>query len=129
DAEAQTLALAVAQEHGLSEAALETLAARAAGNPLFLRELVFAAQHGAAEDLPESVETLLTTRIDTLEPADRMLLRYASVVGPSFDLDLLGEIMSGEIDDAAEPARWSRLGELVLPAGDGAFAFRHDLMR
>jgi tetratricopeptide (TPR) repeat protein len=58
-----------------------------------------------------------------------MLVRYASVVGPSFDLELLGDVLSGEIADAGDPERWSRLGELVVPLGDGAFAFRHDLMR
>ena len=89
DGDAETLAFAVAQEHALSTDAVATLAERAGGNPLFLRELVFAAQHGAPEDVPESVETLLTTRIDTLDPSDRMLLRYAAVVGPSFELALL----------------------------------------
>ena len=49
---------------------------------------------------PENVESLLTTRIDTLEPADRMLLRYAAVVGPTFELDLLGEILAEEIPGA-----------------------------
>jgi hypothetical protein len=38
--------------------------------------------------LPETIESLLTNRIDALDPVDRLLLRRASVVGPSFDLDL-----------------------------------------
>jgi class 3 adenylate cyclase/tetratricopeptide (TPR) repeat protein len=129
DTDAKSFALAVAQEHALSTDAVESLAGRAGGNPLFLRELVFAARHGAPEDLPESVETLLTTRIDTLEPADRMLLRYASVVGPSFELELLAEILSGEIAGADDAVRWDGLGEFVVPIREGSLAFRHDLMR
>ena len=43
--------------------------------------------------MPETVETLLTSRIDRLDPADRLLLRYASVIGPRFDLGLLDEIL------------------------------------
>ncbi len=129
DDDAEAFALAVAQEHALSTDTVETLAGRAGGNPLFLRELVFAARHGAPEDVPESIETLLTTRIDTLEPADRMLLRYASVVGPTFELALLEEILDGEIEGAGDETRWDRLGEFVVPGSQGALAFRHDLMR
>ncbi len=81
-AAAEQLAVAVASQFALSVDAVEALAERSGGNPLFVRELVFAAQAGASlDELPETVESLLTTRIDTLEPANRMLLRYASVVG------------------------------------------------
>ena len=126
---AMQLALAVAAEHALSEEAVEDIAFRAAGNPLFLRELVVAARTGDTGDLPESVETLLTTRIDTLAPADRMLLRYAAVVGPVFRLDLVGEILAEEVPEAYDPERWEALGELVQEADDGELAFRHDLLR
>ena len=82
-----------------------------------------------ARELPETVESLLTTRIDTLEPADRMLLRYASVVGPTFELDLLGEILADEIPEAGHPERWGPLSEFIVPADGDALAFRHDLVR
>ncbi len=83
---------------------------------------MFAAQHGDdPRELPETVESLLTTRIDTLDPADRMLLRYAAVVGPTFELDLLGEILADEIPDAGHPERWAYLGEFIVPGrGRGA---------
>jgi class 3 adenylate cyclase/tetratricopeptide (TPR) repeat protein len=127
---AAQLALAVAAEHALTEQEVEDIAFRAAGNPLFLRELVSAARAGGeAGDLPESVETLLTTRIDTLAPADRMLLRYAAVVGPTFGLDLVGEILGDEVAGAEDPERWEGLSEFFQPAGDGGFSFRHDLLR
>jgi class 3 adenylate cyclase/tetratricopeptide (TPR) repeat protein len=129
DESAESFALAVAQEHALSTEAIESLAARAGGNPFFLRELVFAARHGAPEELPESVETLLTTRIDTMAPIDRMLLRYASVVGPAFRLELLGAILGDEVDGAGDPSRWDTLGEFVVPLEEGVLAFRHDLVR
>ncbi len=67
----------------LSDAALAALTERAGGNPLFMRELVVAP--AGAEALPETVETLITSRIDTLDPGDRLLLRYASVIGARFD--------------------------------------------
>ncbi|HYZ20268.1 MAG TPA: tetratricopeptide repeat protein, partial [Gaiellaceae bacterium] len=126
---ATALALAVAAEHALSEEALEDIAFRAAGNPLFLRELVAAARAGDTGELPESVETLLTTRIDTLAPVDRMLLRYAAVVGPVFRLDLVGEILADDVPEADDLGRWEALGEFVQTADDGELAFRHDLLR
>jgi class 3 adenylate cyclase/tetratricopeptide (TPR) repeat protein len=126
---ATQLALAVAAEHALSEEAVEDIAFRAAGNPLFLRELVAAARAGDTGDLPESVETLLTTRIDTLAPADRMLLRYAAVVGPVFRLDLVGEILADEVPEAGDLERWEALAEFVQEADEGELAFRHDLLR
>jgi tetratricopeptide (TPR) repeat protein len=126
---ATELALAVAAEHALSEEAVEDIAFRAAGNPLFLRELVAAARADETGDLPESVETLLTTRIDTLAPGDRMLLRYAAVVGPVFRLDLVGEILADEVPEADDPERWEALAEFVQQADDRELAFRHDLLR
>jgi tetratricopeptide (TPR) repeat protein len=126
---ATELALAVAAEHALSAEAVEDIAFRAAGNPLFLRELVAASRTDDAGDLPESVETLLTTRIDTLAPPDRMLLRYAAVVGPVFRLDLVGEILADEVPEASDPERWEALAEFVQQADEGELAFRHDLLR
>ena len=118
----------MADEVALSSETLAALTERSGGNPLFVRELVIAARAGdRLETLPESVESLLTTRIDTLDPENRMLLRYAAVVGPTFELDFLGEILEDEIPDAGDPARWEWLREFVGYAGDMTYAFRHDL--
>ena len=69
---ASSLTLGIAAEFALSQDDVQRLVARAGGNPLFVRELVTAARAGQAIDtLPDTVESLLTTRIDTLDPADR----------------------------------------------------------
>ena len=121
---ARELALAAAGETTLSDAQLEALTARAAGNPLFIRELAVAPADGDA--LPETVELLLTSRIDTLEPADRLLLRHASVIGRTFSLDLLEAISSAE---AGDPDQWTRLADFVEWSGPEQLTFRHDLVR
>ena len=124
------LALSVAEEFALPTETVNALIERSGGNPLFVRELVGAAVRGEHfETLPESVESLLTTRIDTLQPANRMLLRYAAVVGPTFDVDFLGAILADQMPDAGDSSRWASLSEFVGRAGDGIFAFRHDLIR
>jgi class 3 adenylate cyclase/tetratricopeptide (TPR) repeat protein len=124
------LALILAEDFALSTEKVDALSERSGGNPLFVQELVSAAQQGEhLETLPESVESLLTARIDTLEPADRMLLRYAAVVGPTFELDLLGTLLDDELPDAGDAARWETLREFVHSSGEGSFTFRHDLVR
>jgi class 3 adenylate cyclase/tetratricopeptide (TPR) repeat protein len=128
--QAASLALAAAGDLALSELQLETLTERAGGNPLFVRELVGASRAGAGTDvLPETVETLLTSRIDRLDPADRLLLRYASVVGPRFDVDLLDEILVDEPVEPGDLERWQRLSEFVERETSEALRFRHDLFR
>ncbi|MFL5961585.1 MAG: tetratricopeptide repeat protein [Gaiellaceae bacterium] len=125
EGDARTLALAAAGDEALSEEQLEELAERSGGNPLFLRELVAAPQLEAG--LPESLETLLTTRIDTLSPEDRLLLRHAAVIGRSFELDLLAEIQTEE--KGADPNRWLRLAEFVEWQDGSTLRFSHDLVR
>lgn len=122
--DARELALVAAGDTALSEADLEALTERAAGNPLFIREL--AVSSNASESLPETIESLLTNRIDTLQPADRLLVRHASVIGPSFDLDLLAETLP---DEATDPEQWERLADFVEWEGPARLRFRHDLVR
>jgi class 3 adenylate cyclase/tetratricopeptide (TPR) repeat protein len=122
--DARALALAAAGDTVLSEEQLAAVTERAAGNPLFVRELAAApAEDGA---LPETVESLLAARIDTLDPSDRLLLRHASVIGASFDLDLLFEILPDEVGD---PELWARLAEFVEWDDASVLRFRHELVR
>ena len=128
--EAAQLALAAAGDLALSQHELEALVAHAAGNPLFVGELAAAARAGGSvEDLPDSVESLITARIDRLDPGDRLLLRYASVVGPSFDLGLIGEIAADGHTDPEDLDAWRRLGEFLRFETSETLSFRHDLFR
>jgi class 3 adenylate cyclase/tetratricopeptide (TPR) repeat protein len=127
---AQALALAAAGELPLSGEALEAVGERSGGNPLFVRELVTAARAaGSVDALPETVETLITTRIDTLAPEDRFLLRNAAVLGAHFELDLIAEVVAEELDGVDELDRWERLSEFVTWEGAGELRFVHDLFR
>ena len=123
------LALAAAGGSPLSDADLGTIIGRAAGNPLFARELAgIAAERGAMESLPDRLESLLASRIDRLDGQRRALLRRAAVLGPTVDLELLGEILSGD-DVARDLEAWSDLDEFVTWVDPTRLQFRHDLMR
>jgi tetratricopeptide (TPR) repeat protein len=111
--------------------------ARAAGNPLFLRELVaglrtaaVAARSGSTE-LLDSIEGVIAARIDRLAPPDRSLLRAAAVLGMTVDPDLLGELLGADAPAAAIAARLgaSGLGGFLHPDAAGLLRFRQQLVR
>jgi class 3 adenylate cyclase/tetratricopeptide (TPR) repeat protein len=57
---------------------------RAQGNPMFLHELIAAVSEDESGELPESIEALVSARIDRLQPEDRNTLRQLSVLGSGF---------------------------------------------
>jgi class 3 adenylate cyclase/tetratricopeptide (TPR) repeat protein len=129
--EAKALVQAAAGERRLSDDELEAIAQRGGGNPLFLQELASPEEGEQVEQLPETVESLVATRIDRLAPADRALLRWASVFGVSFSGSLIADVLEGDATVAAASEAWDRLGEFVErdPEVAGAFRFRHSLIR
>ncbi|MDJ0960329.1 MAG: tetratricopeptide repeat protein [Acidimicrobiia bacterium] len=120
------LATRALEDHPLLDRELERLVERSGGNPLFLIELVSTATTEGA-DLPDSVEGLVMTRIDRLEPAQRQMLRYASVVGASFDLTLLCAAVSDLLPEAGSPEAWKALHEFVVPRSSGHYRFRQEV--
>jgi class 3 adenylate cyclase/tetratricopeptide (TPR) repeat protein len=127
---ARILAAAAAGDSALAADALTLLAERSGGNPLFVRELVAASRDaGDLETLPDRVESVILSRIDTLAPEDRFLLRNASVLGQRFELDLVAEILEPELKGVDDLGRWDRLAEFVAWEGSGALSFVHDLFR
>jgi class 3 adenylate cyclase len=62
---------------------------RAAGNPLFLEQLLRNAEERGDEEIPASIQSLVLARIDRLLPADKHALQAASVTGQRFTLELL----------------------------------------
>lgn len=130
--DAKTLALAAAGDRRLTDDELAALMERGAGNPLFLQKLASVGEQAdEAEELPESVEALVATRIDQLAPGDRALLRWASVLGVSFSGALIVDVLEDDPQVGAASEAWDRLGEFVErdPDVPGAFRFRHALIR
>jgi class 3 adenylate cyclase/tetratricopeptide (TPR) repeat protein len=113
----------------LTPADIESLTARAGGNPLFLRGLVLAASTGAAVDsLPETVEALITSQIDRLPPDERTVLRFASVLGVEFHEDELRALLHGHPLPTGHGAL-RRLSYFIRSAGHGRYRFDHRLIR
>jgi class 3 adenylate cyclase/tetratricopeptide (TPR) repeat protein len=128
--DAKTLIRAAAGERSLSDEELAAIFDRGAGNPLFLQELASPEGEGE-EQMPDTVESLVATRIDRLAPGDRALLRWASVLGVSFSGSLIAAVLEVDSTSEADAEAWDRLAEFVErdPDVPGAFRFRHALIR
>jgi class 3 adenylate cyclase/tetratricopeptide (TPR) repeat protein len=126
DEAAMALANRALEDHPMLDRDVARIIERAGGNPLFLIELLEAARSEGGE-LPDSVEGLVMTRIDRLEPAQRQMLRYASVVGASFDLTLLCAAIGDVLPQATSPEAWKALKEFVVPRSSGLYRFRQEV--
>ncbi len=111
---------------GLVPGAAQQLVKRAGGNPLFLRELLLVATSRSLDDLPESIEAVVSTTIDTLPARDRDLLRRAAVLGTRFPLQILASTLGTTGADLQ--SRLVPLRSFLVPEGT-TVAFSHRLLR
>lgn len=115
--------------------AQERLEATAAGNPLFVEEMLALIGESVGRDLavPPTIQALLAARLDQLRTEDRTVLECGSIEGQSFhrgtvqvmapqERDVSGRLMTLVRQDLLRPDR------AVLP-GEEAFRFRHLLIR
>ncbi|HTR84252.1 MAG TPA: adenylate/guanylate cyclase domain-containing protein [Reyranella sp.] len=121
---------------------------RAAGNPFFAEELVRALiENGAlggepgaytATDrtqdapLPETVQSVLSSRIDHLDEPDKLLLQAAATIGREFPLAVAAEVAASPEVRARESLHRLLGAEMVYERPDlqrDAFAFRHPLVQ
>ncbi len=108
---------------------LEAILERAEGLPLFLEEIVRAVrQAGGTESLPDSLDAIVSAQIDGLAPLARRLLRFASVLGRSFRVDTLNDLVADE-QVALDAATQSQLAGFLEFDGSDRMRFRHALLR
>jgi class 3 adenylate cyclase/tetratricopeptide (TPR) repeat protein len=144
----------VAQLLGATDVADEVhgyVAQSAEGNPLFLEELLrmlvdeghlrpsngnwLVSRELHSVPLPPTIQALLTARLDTLEPDERVVIERAAVVGPVFWWSAVAELAPPDI----RPRLAAHLQALVrrdflcradsAVAGEDALAFSHGLVR
>ncbi|HEX2383966.1 MAG TPA: adenylate/guanylate cyclase domain-containing protein [Acidimicrobiales bacterium] len=126
-AAATSFASATVQGEALPPGVIDELVARSGGNPLFLQELLNAARRGDLDELPDTIEAVVATSIDTLPGADRSLLRHAAVLGGHVQIDVLAAMVEQPPAQVADNVR--RLGHFLIPETSGILRFRHILLR
>jgi class 3 adenylate cyclase/tetratricopeptide (TPR) repeat protein len=97
---------------------------RAAGNPLFLEQLLRHVEETDEAGVPGSVQSLVQARMDRLDASDRQALQAAAVLGQRFDARSLAHVL-----DRPGYALDRLIAHLLIrPQGD-AFLFAHALIR
>ena len=110
------------------------IAAAAAGNPLFISEMLAMTQEADANvEVPASLKALLAARLDQLDPAERRVLECGSVEGEIFHR---GAVQALTPEEAQVTPRLAALvrRELIRSdraqfVGEDGFRFRHLLIR
>jgi class 3 adenylate cyclase/tetratricopeptide (TPR) repeat protein len=146
DEDAAVLAGAVLGGMNLSPNVEQYVAERAGGNPFFVEELLRALQEagglverggqvhlvpGAAERLPSTLTEVLLARLDRLESQVRSVAQVASVIGRSFAVRLLAQVMEREQTALEMPLTALQRAEIAFPRGgsDLEYVFKHVSMR
>jgi class 3 adenylate cyclase/tetratricopeptide (TPR) repeat protein len=136
---------------GLDEAVQERIVDAAAGNPLFVEQMLsmmiddgylarengrWVSSSGLAEvSVPPTIQALLAARLDLLGPEERAVIEAASVAGLMFPEDALRELVSKEIAERIDPLLGALSRKhLVHPepqivGSDDRFRFDHVLIR
>ena len=133
-------ALASAQTGAAPGTGLLTRLASAAGNPLFVTELLRSLEDdgalrvdgGVAEvdgsPLPVGLRQTIVRRLSSLPSEAVELLRLASILGGSFTLHDLAAVSGGTVVDVAAGLHLAARSSIIGGDGD-RLAFRHDLIR
>ncbi|MGB2875625.1 MAG: adenylate/guanylate cyclase domain-containing protein [Gaiellaceae bacterium] len=121
----------------LSSDVRERILTAAEGNPLFVEQmLALHAEHGNGQlDVPPTIQALLASRIDRLEPDERGVIERASIEGRLFHRGAVAALAPERVRPAVATHLLALVRkELVRPdraefAGDDGFRFGHILIR
>ena len=101
----------------------------AGGNPLFIEQLLaHASEGGVPETLPPSLDALLVSRLDLLEPEELAVLQRAAVAGREFSREGVAHLLEengGEVD----PPLLAVTRKGLIDASPMGFRFHHVLIR
>lgn len=117
--------------HGMPETTAREIVSRGEGNPLFLEELAHAiGERGeTARSVPETLQGVLTARIDRLPDDAKHLLQVAAVLGREFSERLLAAVWENPATLESLLRRVTRLEFLYERTWEvePTYAFKHAL--
>jgi len=144
--EAALLGGAVAGRVPLAGGLERHVAERAGGNPFFVEEMLRSLLEtggiterggemylvpGGTEKLPSTLTEVLLARLDRLDAAVRSVAQVASVIGRSFAVTLLSEVVGQAVEVLEEPLGQLQRAEIAFPRRTPAleYVFKHVSMR
>lgn len=125
------------------------VASRAEGHPLFAREMVRALrdsgaltidESGAAAaagigetgfEFPDTIEGVVTSRVDRLTPEQQLVVKVASVIGRTFTVETLQALLPDQADPSEHVDAVVRRGLATLdrPGDDPEYSFSHAIIQ
>jgi DNA-binding CsgD family transcriptional regulator len=114
---------------------LRQLTSQAAGNPLYLRELVDALTRERAvdlrpaqEQLPASLAAVLNDRLSSVSAQTAQVLRTAALLGGKFTVTDLAVLLGRPVSELAAGLQEAVAARILVGSG-AELAFRHQLIR
>lgn len=107
------------------------IVARAGGHPLFLAQLVQAAESHSIDVLPTRLRELIDARTEPVSAPAGFVLRAAAVAGNAFDLEIVAETLGwseSQVAAAADELIAHRLIRLTARSRAFEYEFAHDLI-
>ncbi len=128
--QARALLDRLAGDTALDDENRAAILAGAAGNPLFLEQLLASALEGETS-IPDSIHALLSARLDRLPEAERQVAQAAAAYGQTFPTGVVQSLVDVDVRPALTTlARRDFVGpEAPDDFGDEAWGFRHALVR
>ena len=117
---------------GVDPATKKRIATAAEGNPLFVEEMLAMVAEDGNGDLavPPTIQALLAARLDRISPDERTVLECAAVEGQEFHREALGMLVPASLAERlGDPLQSLVRKDLIRPAGEQAFRFKHLLLR
>jgi DNA-binding SARP family transcriptional activator len=106
------------------------IAELAEGNPLYAEQLLaYVGEGGSLESVPPTVEALLASRLDRLDPGERAVLQRAAVIGREFTQEAVTALAAREAAAVGGDLAALIRKKLVLRAGRESLRFQHALIR
>jgi len=134
--EADQLVAALSSQ-GLMPEMRQAIAERTEGNPFFVEELVRMLMEGSEPGaaIPDTVQAVITARIDRLPPEERRVLQAAAVIGRSFRPAAVAALAEMSESDTGHALEGLISKQMVNPRPQSPavdqteYAFRHILTR
>jgi tetratricopeptide (TPR) repeat protein/class 3 adenylate cyclase len=124
----RALAISATEAAPLRPHEIDLVVTRANGSPLFVGELITAAQElGSFDAVPDSLQGTLAAQVDALDPLSKRMLSYASVLGRSFRRVVVEELLRHE-GLALDEATLVQLSRFIETDGPLRYRFKNGLV-
>jgi class 3 adenylate cyclase/tetratricopeptide (TPR) repeat protein len=128
----------LASDQRIDQPTARRVASMAAGNPLFVEQLLATVGAGQQLDVTalSTIHAVISARLDALSTAERTVIECASVMGKEFSSQPLDAMLAADAGDPAVAETLARLArkDLIRPTrspfhAGGAYRFGHLLVR